>query len=171
VLVPGLIVLVAGLGLPTVLIDAYNASDISNRRMGPGFPWTISVSAAEQEGAAWLRRSTPADAVVQMEPVRRGRTQWSFIPSFAQRRMGAGLPISLLPQPEYRDRSAQARRIFTSASPAEAHRHAQQLGVDYVWLDGGDRKAFGGRVRCLDDAPEFFEPVFRNAEVTIFAVR
>ena len=167
----GLILLIAGIGLPTVVVDAYNAADIANRRMGPGFPWTITVSAAEREAAEWIQRSTPADAVVQVEPVRRGRAQWSFIPSFAQRRMGAGLPISLLPQPEYRERSARARRIFTGASAADAHRHAKGLGVGYVWLDAGDRRAFGGRVKCLEDAPEFFEPVFRNAEVTVFAVR
>ena len=49
-------------------------------------------------GYARTRRAT---AIVQMEPMVRGREHWTLIPSFAGRRMAAGLPISLLPLPEY----------------------------------------------------------------------
>jgi hypothetical protein len=162
---------VAVLGLPTTAADAYNASDISNLRMGPGFPWTITVSPLERDGIAWIRQNTSRDAVVQMEPVRRGRAHWSFIPSFAERRMAAGLPISLLPQPIYRTRSGEARRIFDSAAASEAHGVADALGVDYVWVDAGDRAAYPAGTDQLDRQPELFQPVFRNDEVTIYAIR
>ena len=33
-------ILILAAGLPTTLIDTYNAQDISNRRQGPGFHWT-----------------------------------------------------------------------------------------------------------------------------------
>jgi uncharacterized membrane protein len=170
-LAPALILLIAAVGLPTVVTDVYNASDISNRRMGPGFPWTVTVSPAERDAAEWIKRTTPEDAVVQMEPIRRGRGQWSFIPTFAKRRMAAGMPISLLPLPEYRERSEQARRIFSGGSASDAHDSAERLGVDYVWVDAADRLAYGRGVRYLEGAPELFEPVFRNSEVTVFAVR
>ena len=56
---------------------------------------------------------TPPAAIVQMDPTARGRTTWSLIPSFAQRRMAAGLPISLLggtaPDTEYADRSIRVQ--------------------------------------------------------------
>ena len=35
--------------LPTTLIDTYNAQDIGNRQMGPGFRWTIMLTPDEQE--------------------------------------------------------------------------------------------------------------------------
>ena len=86
-------------GLPTTAIDTYNAQDISNRAMGPGFPWTVTVDPAQQAAFAWIRRETPREAVVQMEPMVRGRATWTLIPTFAGRRMAAGLPISLVAQP------------------------------------------------------------------------
>ncbi len=33
--------LLIAIGLPTTLIDDFNAQDIGNREMGPGFRWTI----------------------------------------------------------------------------------------------------------------------------------
>jgi uncharacterized membrane protein len=85
--------------------------------------------------------------------------------------MAAGMPISLLPLPEYRERSEQARRIFSGGSASDAHDSAERLGVDYVWVDAADRLAYGRGVRYLEGTPELFEPVFRNSEVTVFAVR
>ena len=63
-----LAVAVLAIGAPTVLIDLHNASDIGNRSMGPGFPWTLTVSPAQQEALAWVRTNTPDTAIVQMDP-------------------------------------------------------------------------------------------------------
>jgi hypothetical protein len=169
-LATALALVITAIGLPTTVADAYNASDIGNLRMGPGFPWTVTVSPDEREAVEWIGRSTPSDSVVQMEPVRRGRAQWSFIPTFAERRMAAGLPISLLPLPEYRERSDAARRIFANASAADAHRAAERLAIDYLWVDAGDRGAYPDGTARIAGAPELFEPVFENGEVTVYAV-
>jgi hypothetical protein len=157
------------LGLPTTAADAYNAADIANLRMGPGFPWTVTLSPSEQEALRWVTRATPPQAVVQAEPTVRGRTQWSLIPSFAERRMAAGLPISLLPVPEYAERSRRVRAMFAALTVDEAHAIARALRIDYVWVDATDRAAYGA-MRFEDD-PTRFPPLFSNAEVTIYGVR
>jgi hypothetical protein len=156
-------------GLPTTAVDAFNAADIANLRMGPGFPWTVTLSPAEQEALTWVRRATPPHAVVQAEPIVRGRTQWSLIPSFGERRMAAGLPISLLPMPEYAERSRRVRAMFAAPTVDEAHAIARELRIDYVWVDTRDQAAYG-TMRFAED-PTRFPPLFRNAEVTVYGVR
>ena len=71
--------LLIAIGLPTTLIDDFNAQDIGNREMGPGFRWTIMLTpgraggvpvvahpdAAESDcrngsGRAWKRNMEPA---------------------------------------------------------------------------------------------------------------
>jgi hypothetical protein len=164
-------VTILALGAPTVLVDLRNASDISNRSMGPGFPWTLTVSAPQQEALAWVRTNTPPAAVVQMEPMVRGRGHWSFIPTFAERRMAAGLPISVLPVPAYRARSRQVRDIFRAPDASRAHDIARRLGIDYLWIDTNERRAYQRGVAMIDAASGYFKPVFRNSEVGVYRVR
>ena len=159
------------LGAPTTVIDTQNAADIGNRRMAPGFPWTLSVSPAQHEALRWVRTNTRPEAVVQAEPMVRGRAHWSFIPTFAERRTSAGLPISLLPLPEYQERSRQVQAIFTSPDMETAHAEARRLGIEYLWVDGHEQQAYPGVTERFDAVHQFFRPVFRNAEVVVYAVR
>ncbi len=158
------------IGSPTTVVDTINAADIGNRRMGPGFPWTLSVSPAQQQALTWVRDNTRPGAVVQAEPMVRGRGHWSLIPTFARRRTSAGLPISLLPEPEYDTRSRRVQSIFTTPDIAAAHREARRLGIDYLWVDADDRHAYPAGVARLAGASEFFRAVHSNAEVTVYAV-
>lgn len=159
------------IGSPTVIADTFNAGDIRNHRMGPGFPWTLSVSPAQQQALAWVRDNTRPRAVVQAEPMVRGRGHWSFIPTFARRRTSAGLPISLLPEPEYEARSRRVQSIFTTPDMTAAHSEARRLRIDYLWVDRDDRQAYPAGVERLAGASEFFRAVYSNAEVTVYAVR
>lgn len=161
------IVLVAG--VPTTIIDTYNAQDIGNRQPGPGFRWTVPVTAAQQAAFAWIRANVPETAIVQMEPVLRGRDHWSLIPSFAQRRMSAGLPISLLPIPEYAQGSAQVQEIYRTADAAAARRLALQRRIRYFYIDGEDRAAYPEGMAKFSG--EYFEPVYDRDGVTIVKVR
>ena len=121
------------LGLPTTIIDAYNTQDVGNRLMSVGgFHWTIALTPAQQEGLAWIRAQTAADAIVQAEPVIRERETWTLIPSFAERRMAAGLPISLMHVPAYDEKSEQVRLIYASTDADAAWRAAKQLRIDYL---------------------------------------
>lgn len=158
------------LGLPTTVIDAYNAQDISNHDAGPGFRWTVVLDPEQQQALTWIRRVTPPDAVVQMEPVSRGRDDWSLIPSFAERRMAAGLPISLMNVPEYQATSSQVQQMFATSNVAEASAIAHHLRIDYIYVDGGDRGRYPG-VAKFDTSPEQFPVGFRRGPVAVYVVK
>ncbi len=132
--------LLVAIGLPTTLIDSYNAQDMTNRRMGPGFHWTIALTPDEQEAHAWIRRETPRDAIVQMDPIAHGRETWSQLPTFAWRRMAAARPISLMNIPEYAERSRRAHRIYADRNPAAAAKLAGELGIDYIFVGPAEQK-------------------------------
>lgn len=164
-----LVGLILAVGLPTTLIDTWNAQDIGNRRPGPGFRWTLWTTPDQQDAFAWIRRHTAPDAIVQMEPMVRGREHWTLIPSFAGRRMAAGLPISLLPVPEYPERSSVVRQIFASGDAAEASALARRLRLDYLYVDQEDVAAYPDGTAKFDASP-LFERVFANASVRVYRV-
>jgi len=167
----GLAVLILLIGLPTTLVDTFNAQDIWNRRPGPGFRWTIWTTSDQDQAFAWIRNNTPLDAIVQMEPVLRGREHWTLIPSFAGRRMAAGDPISLLPIPEYKTRSGTARRMFETNDAKEGLALARRLRVDYIYVDRDDLAAYPAGTQKFEDHPELFERVFANGSVRLYRVR
>jgi hypothetical protein len=162
--------IILALGLPTTLVDTWNAQDITNHRQASEFRWTIWVTPAQQEAFRWLRSNTPKDAIVQMEPILRGREHWTLIPSFAGRRMAAGLPISLLPLPEYKERSDRVRTLFATPNAGEAADIAHKLRLDYLYVDRDDSAAYAEGVRKFDEHPERFQRVFSNDEVRIYRV-
>ncbi|MBA3950128.1 MAG: hypothetical protein H0X44_09315, partial [Acidobacteria bacterium] len=158
-------------GLPTTAIDWYNARDLENRRMGPGFLWVIPFPPDQQAGFDWIRRATPPDAIVQFDPITHGRQNWSGIPTFTGRRMAAGLPISLLPAAEHGAAAAEVHRIFAELPPDDAHAAARARGIDYLWIDGDDRRApTAPALDRLFARPDLFPPLFRAGETAVLAV-
>jgi hypothetical protein len=158
-------------GLPTTAIDAWNTQDIGNRRPGPGFRWTLWTTPDQEDAFSWIRQNTTDDAIVQMEPIVRGREHWTLIPSFAGRRMAAGLPISLLPLPEYTERSEVVRRIFETGDAGDASALARRLRLDYLYVDQDDVAAYPSGTLKFDEHPTLFEPVFTNPSVRVYRVR
>jgi hypothetical protein len=158
-------------GLPTTLIDVYNAQDTSNVDMGPGFRWTVLLSPADQHALEWIDRDTPLEAVVQMSVGPRGRETWSLVPTFAHRRMAAGRPISLLHKPQYEAASDKADRMFATADPGEAWRIAREMKIDYVYVGEVERGAFGGNVEKFDTRPDLFSRAYQRGGVVVYAVR
>ena len=156
-------------GAPTTLIDEYNAQDTTNLAMGPGFPWTIVVTPQQQAAYQWLRDHTESSAVVQMDARSRERSTWSNIPSFAERRMAAGLPISLLNVAEYGERSDLARRMYATPDAGEAATIAGNLRVDYVYVDEVERHAYPDGI-SFDRSPRF-EKVFAADPVAVYRLR
>ena len=172
------IVLAFVIGVPTTAIDAYNAQDVEDMDVGPGFHWTLVLHPDEERALAWIRTMTPPTALVQMEPTVRDRDlspgawgeRWSLIPSFAERRMAAGLPISLMRVPEYAEKSLQVKTIYQSASAHEAWTIARRLRIAFLYVDALDREVYEGAAK-FDVSPQFFHPAFRSGSVAVYEVK
>jgi uncharacterized membrane protein len=163
--------LIVAAGLPTTLIDAYNAQHVESREVGPGFRWTVVMPPHHLDAMEWLRKATPPDAVIQMDPLARGRDSWTTIPSFAERRMAAGLPISLLQSPEYERRAMAVARMYRTADPAEAVEIARELDIDYIYRDRIEHAVYGDAgLKKFDSHPELFPLLYRYEDVAIYAV-
>jgi hypothetical protein len=158
-------------GLPTTLIDIYNTQDIYNWQYAAGFTWTLIISPQEQEALAWIKANTPVDAVFQFDPLRRDAQGWAFLPAFAERRMAVGLPISMVPLQKYREGSRRAAWIFETSSAESAHSLAAHNGIEYLYLGRPEREQHPAAQARFDAAPEYFVPVFRNGEATIYRVK
>jgi hypothetical protein len=168
----GVYLLALSAGLPTTVLDWRNAQDVENRRMGPGFRWTVPVTRDEQAAATWLRQATPPGTVVQPHIKARGRDTWSLVPSFAQRRMYAGQPISLLHSPEYDRRTAEVTALFATSDPTTAWQMARDRGIDQIYVGDAERRAVAESALAKFDArPDLFYPSFTSAGVRIYAVR
>jgi hypothetical protein len=163
-------VLVA-IGLPTTLIDVYNAQDIDNREMGPGFRWTIALTPEEQQAFRWLRTETPATAIVAMDPFAHGRETWSQIPTFAWRRMAGGKPISLMAVPEYEIRSRQTQSIYANGNADAAARTARELSISYVYIGPDEERAHPREALAkFDTRSDLFTRVFSNSRARVYEV-
>jgi hypothetical protein len=117
-------------GLPTTVIDAYNAQDVTNLAMGPGnqFHWTVRITPDEQEALTWIKTHTGRDSIVPAEPSVRGRETWSLIPTFAERRMAVGNGIPLIVREGYGPKSERVREIYATSDPSRPGRR-QELGL------------------------------------------
>jgi hypothetical protein len=160
------------IGLPTTVIDVYNAQDIGNRRVSPGgFRWTITLTPEEQEAYRWIRTNTPPDAIVQMDPIAHARETWSQLPTFAWRRMAAGRPISLMNIPDYDERSRRAHRMYASKDAAAAAALARELRIDYIFVGPDEQRANpAGSVAKFASRPDLFSRVFANDRTAIYEV-
>ena len=165
--VGGLLALAAA---PMTAIDLYNTQDTSNQTLGPGFRWTVVLTPDELEAMQWIKRTTPPDALVQIEPNARSREMWAYIPAFAERRMVAGLPISMIPLHPYEVASARVREVFLQKEPVKAYWEARDQRFDYLFVGSVERKAYPHLEPLLDTVPHWFRPVFRNPTVTIYHV-
>jgi hypothetical protein len=157
--------------VPTVAIDVFNAQDIGNRTEGPGFPWTLVLSPEERQALDWLRTGTAAEAIVQVEPFVRDAGTWAYVPAFAERRMAAGLPISMIPLRPYEAASERVRLgIFQNGSAPEAHATALALNIDYLVVGHPERTSYAEGVRRIAERPDLFAPVFSNDAIQIYRV-
>jgi hypothetical protein len=93
---------------------------------------------------------------------------WAYVPAFAERRMAAGLPISMVPLAPYQAASERVRAIYGEHDPDAAYRRAAELGIDYLLVGRPERLSFPGFEEMARSSPARFREVFHNTEVTIF---
>jgi hypothetical protein len=156
--------------LPTVVTDLYNTQDVWNRGRGAGFRWTVLLSPGEVEGLDWIKRATPKNARVQVEPYSRGRDTWTYIPAFGERRMAAGLPIGMIPLAKYEKASETIRRIYQAETAQDAHTQASAACVDYVVIGAPERQAYPAIQPLVAAAPHLFPPAFSNDALSVYAI-
>ncbi len=156
--------------LPTVAIDLYNTQDVRNREQGPGFKWTLVLSHDEIDAFAWIKRATPRDAVFQVDPIARDSNTWAYIPSFAERRMGVGLPISMVPLDKYRSGAKQVQWLFDVQEPAAARAYAARHHIDFLLIGPPEREAHPGVETRFDREPILLPLVYRNPTISIYQV-
>lgn len=164
-------VILAAAAAPTVVIDAFNVQDIDNHDLGPGFHWTLVLSRDELEALEWIRRQTSADAIVQVEPLARNPETWSYIPTFAERRMSGGLPISMVPLEPYRVASTRMRRMYAAATADEAYDIGSRNHVGYLVVGPPEREAHPRIEELLEGSPALFRLAFRNPTISIYELQ
>jgi hypothetical protein len=162
---------VTAASLPTTVIDLYNTQDTNNFIQGPGYHWTLQLSPGEVEALTWIRTWTPAAAIVQVEPFLRDRETWAYVPAFAERRMAAGLPISMIPLANYERASERVRDVFAASTAPAVYDLAQRLLIDYLVIAPPERAQYPALEATLDTAPKLFRRVFHNGAVSVYEVQ
>jgi hypothetical protein len=163
---------IAAAALPTVLIDVYNAQDIWNREAAPfEGNWTLVLSPGELEALEWIKKATPPDARVQMEPIARRRGAWAYIPAFAERRMSAGMPTSMVPLDKYQRASDAVRTIYQSRTAQEAHERAIAQCVDYLVVGDAERVSHPDFAAVLESNVDLFRSAFKNGVLDVYTVQ
>jgi hypothetical protein len=156
------------LALPTFAIDFYNTQDITNKNPADPYSWTLVLTHDEVAALAWIRGSTPPDAVVQFEPHAREGRRWADVPAFAERRLSAGLPISMVPLTKYEAASRKVMELYQERDPDAAFTRAAHLGIDYLLVGPPERKMFPGFEATLRSRPSRFREAFRSGDVSVF---
>jgi hypothetical protein len=161
-------VVLALLSLPTFVIDFYNTQDITNQNPADNFSWTLVLTHDEIAAFTWIRGATPPNSVVQFEPHAREGRRWADVPAFAERRLSAGLPISMVPLAKYEEASAKVLALYQERDPDAAFTRAARLGIDYLIVGPPERKMFPEFEATLRARPGRFREAFRSGNVSIY---
>ena len=157
-------------GLPTSAIDIYNTQDITNHSEMPAGHWTLRLHPDDLQIFDWIRHNTDPKAIFQVDPVPRDPEHWAYLPAFAERRMAAGIPISMIPLAKYQEASNQIRLIFDE-QPLLAYERAVRAKVDYVVVGPPEREAHPGVEERFNSIPDQMPLAFKNGSISIYEVR
>lgn len=165
------VMILALAAVPTVAIDVYNAQDTDNPHMGPGFPWVLRLSPDEVKALNWLQVNTKPWDLVQVDATERGPASWAYIPAFGERRMAAGIPISMVPVLKYERTSRDIQRnLFGAATAHDAFVTASRYNIRYLYLGRPERRRWPELEAMLAKAPHLYARVFASQDVVIFRV-
>ena len=156
-------------GLPTTVIDIYNTQDITNFTDAPAGKWTYRLTPDDRQVFDWLKHNTDPRAIVQIDPGPRDPEHWGYLPAFGERRMAAGLPISMVPLSKYQEASANVRMIYDE-EPLAAYEHAVRAGINYIIVGPPERGVHDGVEARFATVPDLLPEVFRNGTIAVYAV-
>jgi hypothetical protein len=157
-------------GVPTAAIDIYNTQDTTNHMEMPAGHATLRLHPDDLQIFDWIRNNTDPKAIFQIDPVARGDEHWAYLPAFAERRMAAGLPISMIPLAKYQKASAEIRMIYDEP-PEFAYERAARAHINYIIVGPQERDAHPGVEDRLKTLPNQLPLVFQNGSISIYQVR
>jgi len=157
-------------GLPTSAIDIYNTQDITNHGEMPAGHWTLRLHPDDLQIFDWIRHNTDPQAIFQVDPVTRDPEHWAYLPAFAERRMAAGIPISMIPLAKYQKASEQIRLIYDE-QPLLAYERAVRAHVNYILVGPQERGAHPGVEDRFGGIGDRLPLVFKNGTISIYEVK
>jgi hypothetical protein len=154
--------------LPTILMDWYNAQDVTNRDSA-----TV-IRNPDMKAVEWIRQNLPSHAVIQSLPIELGQYRfYSLLPTFALRRTALGDSMhSLIFQTNPATHAIRERSVsllFLSKSAAVSHAVAYNLGIDYLYLGDLETRILQHSLDKFRD-PAFFHTVYDRHGVRIVQV-
>lgn len=96
---------------------------------------------------------------------------WAYIPPFAERRMGVGVPLSMVPLRKYEEGARRVQWMYDVADPVSAFELASRVGIDYIVVGESERRAHAGVEDRLATVPLLLPQVFHNAAISVYEVR
>jgi hypothetical protein len=157
-------------GVPTTAIDIYNTQDTTNHGEMPAGHATLRLHPDDLQIFDWIKHNTDPRAIFQIDPVTRNPEHWAYLPAFGERRMAAGIPISMIPLAKYERASAEIRLIYDE-QPLFAYERAVHAKVDYVIVGPQERDAHPGVEDRFASIPNQLPLVFKNGSISIYEVR
>ena len=157
-------------GVPTAAIDIYNTQDTTNHGAMPAGHATLRLHPDDLQIFDWIRRNTDPKAVFQVDPVARDPEHWAYLPAFGERRMAAGLPISMIPLAKYQRASADIRLLYDEP-PLLAYERAVRAKVNYIIVGPQERDAHPGVEDRFNSIPNLLPLAFKNGTISIYEVR
>ncbi len=164
------VALMLAMGLPTTAIDVYNTQDITNHGPAPAGRWTLRLSPDDRQVFDWIRHNTDPKSIFQLDPAPRDPETWGYLPAFAERRMAAGLPISMIPLRKYQEASHDVRLIYDEP-PLLAYERSRKAGIDYIIVGPPERAVHPGVEERFDSVKDLLPLAFRNGTIAIYQVR
>lgn len=164
------VVLMFVAGVPTTAIDIYNTQDTTNHTEMPAGRATLRLGPDDLQIFDWIKHNTDPGAVFQIDPVARNPEYWAYVPAFAERRLAAGIPISMIPLAKYEHASAEIRLIYDEA-PLFAYERARRAGINYILVGPHERDAHPGVEDRFGSIPNLLAQVFKNGSIAIYEVR
>src|SRR4029453_9462143 len=157
-------------GVPTAAIDIYNTQDTTNHNEMPAGHATLRLHPDDLQIFDWIRPNTDSRAIFQVDPVARDPEHWAYLPAFAERRMAAGIPISMIPLAKYQQASDQIRLIYDE-QPLLAYERAVRAHVNYILVGPQERAAHPGVEDRFSGLADRLPLVFKNGTISIYEVR
>lgn len=130
-----------------------------------------SITEEELVAYNWIKTNTPSDAIFLTAPSLNGEPPSPLI-TYGARRVVIGNEIHVESQRLYYDqRYSDAIIMYTSNDMDLISNLLKEYDVDYVLIGPRERQKFNvNELQKFDDFTQLFELVFKNTDVTIYAV-